>query len=186
MKKQIILFLFISSQAFAICDTQKAERDEFRNLCLSLGGISTGVSYGGHALLPVVGGLFGIIPGLIAQNQCRIWAEKESNLKLCEEHYYAQQQAELRAQQAALAAAQARAARIVAINTTYNEREETARTQYRSAVRALMQRYIQEGRNIRDATVQAELRSDVRSLENTLNLDLQRLTSDRQREIGAA
>ena len=46
-----------------------------------------------------------------------------------------------------------------------------------------MQGLIQQGRNLRDPLVQAELRQEVQRLEGELNAELLRLSHERQREV---
>lgn len=185
MKKIIVLVVLCVSvsNAFAICENEIAERNEFRDLCLAFCGASVAVASGGCIVIPAVGGLLGIFPGLIANNQCRIWREKEANLQRCEAAHAQVQRDELARQHRALQNTQQRQTRINAINTQYNGLENTARDNHRLAVRNYMQRLIQQGRNLRDPLVQAELRQEVQRLEGELNAELLRLTHERQREV---
>ena len=185
MKKIIVLVVFCVSvsNAFAICENEIAEKNEFRDLCFGFGGASAIVAAGGCIAIPGFGGLLGIIPGLVANNQCRIWLEKEANLQRCEAAHAQAQRDELARQHRALQNTQQRQTRISAINTQYNDLENTARDNHRLAVRNALQGFIAQGRNLRDPLVQAELRQEMQRLEGELNSELLRLTHERQREV---
>ncbi len=187
MKKLVVLGVLLAGigNAFAVCDTEREERDKFRNLCYGFTGASVGVATYAGIAIPVVGGLFGIVPGLIANNQCRIYQEKEANLARCEQDYTQRQRDELARQRGALEDAQRRNNRINEINPDYNRRDEEARNNHRAAVRQTMQRYVQQGRNLRDPLVQAELREEVQRMEGELSATLQDLAEERQRDINA-
>jgi len=128
-------------------------------------------------------GLTGLIPGAVAQNQCRIWGEREGQLSSCMNNYAAQQAAELERQRQELERARQRNERIAQINADYDGRVNTANDTHRQAVRAYMMRLAQEGRNLRDPGTQAEIREHVRGMEATLNDELTRINQERQRDI---
>jgi hypothetical protein len=189
MKKAIPLLLSVlCTNAFAVCDSEKSERDEFRTLCLSIAGASTAIAtYGSTLPITVfgipIGGLLGVPPGIVAHNQCRIWMEKEQNLANCERNYAAEQEAALQRQRNELAKIQARNNRIAEINSHYDELEAAARQTHQTSVRSLAQRYMQQGRNLRDPLVQADLRQEMQRMEAELTANFQRLGEERRREI---
>lgn len=184
MKRAIIALLLMSTPAFAVCDYERDLRDKSRNLCLSLCTASGVCVKVGMSINPWLG-LTGLIPGAFAQNQCRIWVEREEQLSGCMSGYAAQQAAELQRQRDALERAKQRQARIDQINVDYDGRVNTANDTHRAAVRQYMMGLAQQGRNLRDPQVQAEIREHVRGLETNLNAELTRINEERQREINA-
>jgi hypothetical protein len=179
----ILLFSGIT-HAFAICEQEVNERNDTRTRCLSVSGASIGVATLGGMVHPYAG-LAGIIPGLVANNQCRIWQEKEHNLARCEHDYNAAQQAELNRQREILATVQRRNAQVAEVVSRYVPLEEAARRNCRAAIHSLMQSYIQQGRDLHDPRVQEEFRTEIQAQEKQLNAELQRLADVRKQEIDA-
>jgi len=182
MKRAMMILLLLSNSAFAICDHERDLRDKARDLCLGLctaSGICVKV---GMSINPWLG-LTGLIPGAFAQNQCRIWGEREGQLSSCMNNYAAQQAAELQRQRDELERTRQRQARITQINSDYDARVNAANDAHRQAVRVYMMGLAQQGRNLRDPNTQAEIREHVREMETALNAELTRINQERQNAI---
>jgi hypothetical protein len=85
--RQVSILIFLTSivgtpHALGVCENETSERDKFRNLTAGFSTASVLVVKVGMAINSWLG-LAGIIPGLVANNQFRIWQEKENNLSLC-------------------------------------------------------------------------------------------------------
>lgn len=80
-----MLFIY-SVQAFAICEFEEDEFDEWKTKC-DAWKIGTGATVVVGTILTTgwygIGGTVGIAPALVAANSCRIRDEKEQNLKRC-------------------------------------------------------------------------------------------------------
>jgi hypothetical protein len=192
MKKLFIVVAVafaMAGNAFAACEEQEAQRDKFRALCFSVAGISVASAHFGNMIpvaigpVPLGGIILGGTSGLIAHNQCRIWQEKEHALKKCKDHHFRMQEDEIRRKKDEIDRINAQGDRINQINTHYDQEVATARNNHQGSVRALMARYVQEGRSLRDPLVQAQLRADVQQMETDLQNRLSQIESDRNREI---
>jgi len=177
--KTIVLSLSISTSAFAVCDQERAEREHFNQLfnaaaataaaSCAAGSFFSIVTFGG-SLIPCAAA------GLTADNQRRIFEEKEANLKNCENEYLRQQQ--LQAQREA-----DRRARIAAIQQSFNVKREQITREFDAKAHQLQVEFETSGFDLSNPDVQAELKEKHQALQMELNQALDANESERNRTL---
>ena len=179
LAKTIVLTLGISTSAFAACDQERGEREHFKQLfdgaaataaaSCAAGSFFSIVTLGG-SLIPCAAA------GLTANNQKRIFEEKETNLRNCENDYLRQQQ--IQAQREA-----DRRARITAIQQSFNVKREQIAREFDAKARQLQMELETSGFDLSNPDVKAEIKEKQQELQKELNQSLDANESERNRTL---
>ena len=158
----------LSNQAFAVCDRERRERDEFKGHFDDASKAT--IATFGTSLIPCAAA------SGTADNQKRIFNEKEANLQNCE-------LANLHAAEAAAREASTRLARIRAINTAYQIKRDQKVRDFQDKSDTLQGEYLHSGFDLSNPDIQEEIRLEQKALQDELNSQIQELEFERSREV---
>jgi hypothetical protein len=174
-----LLVLGMSSPTFAVCDQEKRERDEFRNnfdtasrvagAACAAGGLAAIITFGA-SLIPCAPAV------ATAENQKRIFNEKEVNLQRCEVNYAT-------AQREATERAIARNAKIRAIEVEFLDRREKLIRTFEERNKQISLETEAQGYDLTNADVQTEIREKSANLQQELNKALEALEAERKKAM---
>ncbi len=177
--KLMALGLIISANAFAVCDRERAEREQFKHRFDAAAATATASCAAGSFFTIITFGA-SLIPcataGLAANNQKRILDEKEANLQACENEYLRQQQ--LQAQREI-----DRKARIDSIQQAFNVKRDQITREFETKRQQLIVEFETSGYDPGNPDVQAEIKEKQEELQKELNQALDAIESERSRAL---
>ena len=136
--------------ARAHCEAERNQWQEFKRNCDAAVAASGAAAVGGAIAIPIFGGLLGLIPGLVGQNQCRIMNEKEQGLRACEARV-AREIAEAAARE------QARLSRIQEITAQFQQREAQLKQSHQERINAYINDLSAQGYDLSEPSILAEV-----------------------------
>jgi len=182
----VVLFALLSSQAFAICEQERSEFENWNSKCEELSAASqvSGV-VGGFFAIATFGASMAPCAAAIAaaQNACRIRDEKKSNLTRCE-NWHAENARRIEVEaQVAIARERTLQQRISMINSDYENRKAEVTRDYAERLRRFVEDYAAEGWDINTPESQEHLRQIRVNFENERNARLDQLEQERQQDV---
>ena len=171
-----IIASLVSIQSFAECDREKAEAQEFKQACDNACAASVAAGIAGGIIFPFVGGLIGLAPGSIAQNQCRIKDEKNTALDQCEKRW--------RTHVAEIAdTAKIREYRMHQINLRWDRQEADLNQYYIEKMNNIVTQFKHDGYDVNDPTVANEILAKHNQLKQELDRMIQQNEEARKKEL---
>lgn len=175
----MLLIVTTSNAAFAVCEKEREERDNFRrnfetssrvaSVTCAIGSLFSFAS-GGASLIPCGG------TGSVAQNQNRIFKEKENNLQACENE-------NLRRQQLIAEQEIEKKKRIEFIQYSYNTKRDQIIRDFVIKFQQIVTEFEMEGYDLSNPDIQLEIREKQEELQKQLDLALEKNELERNRTL---
>ena len=167
MKKVVagLVLLTVSSSAFAVCEHERKERNDFQSHADTASRVATLVCAGGSFFTLVTFGA-SLIPCAAAvataENQKRILGEKENNLQNC-------LNTDLRKQKVAADAEDMKKLNILRIHNAIDFQREVYRNCYQEKLTTAQGDFVREGYDLTNEDVQGELNDILRDIQTELD-----------------
>ena len=185
----VVLLLSISTQAFAVCEQERNEFEDWNTRCEKLCAASqiTGTAGGIFAIVTFGASLIPCAAAIgAAKNACRIRDEKRNNLNNCEKFQTDLANQVLKDAEILLQAKQARQNKIAQINTDYADKKLKITQLYDKKIQDFVDNFVTEGWDINDPDSQELIRTTRADMEHERDLILDQLEIDRKLEVSNA